>query len=93
MNSNVGSAKIDHKNDNNNNSDATYEFQDPSGERSMPTTLCQPASKRVLPQTLQKKYHDLWLQNIYNKKHDKTQGTDGSQTCMQYLKTAKILCT
>lgn len=66
MNSNVESPKIDHKNDNNNNnnSDATYEFKDPSGERSMPTTFSQPASKRVLPQTLQKKYHDLWLQNI-----------------------------
>ena len=64
MNSNSESTKIDHKNDNNNNnnnSDATYEFKDPTGEKSKPTTLSQPASKRVLPQTLQKKYHDLRL--------------------------------
>ena len=54
MNSNIECAKIDHKNDNNNNTDVTYEFKDPSGERSMPTTLSQPASKIVLPQTLKK---------------------------------------
>ena len=66
MNLNAKSAKIDHKNDNN-NTDVTYEFKDPMGERSMPTTLSQAASKRVLPETLQKKYHDLRLQNIYNK--------------------------
>ena len=55
MNSNIKSTKIDHKNDNNNNNtNATYELKDPSGERSMPTTLSQPASKIVLPQTLKK---------------------------------------
>lgn len=54
MNLNIECAKIDHKNDNNNDTDVTYEFKDPSGERSMPTTLSQPASKIVLPQTLKK---------------------------------------
>lgn len=52
-NSNIKSAKINHKNDNN-NTNVTYEFKDPSGERSTPTTLSQPASKIVLPHTLKK---------------------------------------
>lgn len=66
-------------------------LMNPTGEKSKPTTLSQPASKRVLPQTLQKK--NTMTSGCKTFEHDKTQGTDGSQTCMQYLKTAKILCT